>query len=270
MRKKIDGLCIRLVGLGLFVVLVVLSSCNFMPDLHEEIFIAQKSARDENYQRSIKLYEDLLRKNPPIKIKEKIFFRLSELYAFHVGDNLKAVRYLEQLRKETEDPAWLVKVEERLGEIRFVQLKDFKKAKDNYTNLVNFRPKLERNDFYEFRLAQAYLESGDLQGSLKIFRKIVDEKNHQYSLDALYFIGLAYFQIANWDQALFFWQDYVAKEKSREKIAEVKFFMGNIYETKEKFDLAYETYYSIIGDYPNTDVLKSRIKSLVDRVQKKS
>ncbi|MBF0311923.1 MAG: tetratricopeptide repeat protein [Oligoflexia bacterium] len=250
--------------------LFLLSSCDFSSELHQDILFAQKSARDKNYSESIALYEEILKKNPPLAIREKIYFRLGELYSLYAGNPRKGIKYFEELRKETEDPGWLVKVEERIGDIRFTQLKDYVGAIENYEKLVGFSPKLEKNDFYEFRLASSFLESRKFERAIDTFSKINQNQHHEYNSDSVYYIGLCYFQKNDFERTLKIWGDFVTKGKSKERIVEVKFLMGTIYETQEKYDLAYEFYYSILGDYPNPEVVKDRIKSLhLRRLQRK-
>ena len=41
--------------------------------------------------------------------------------------------------------------------------------------------------------------------------------------------------------------------------------MGNAYETMEELKKAYNIYYSILGEYPNNDVIKNRLNSLYKR-----
>ena len=55
------------------------------------------------------------------------------------------------------------------------------------------------------------------------------------------------------------------REKRRDNIVQTKFLMANAYETMEKLKAAYNIYYSILGEYPNTEVIKNRLKSIYER-----
>ena len=41
--------------------------------------------------------------------------------------------------------------------------------------------------------------------------------------------------------------------------------MANAYETMEELKKAYNLYYSILGEYPNTEVIQNRLKAIYDR-----
>ena len=62
-----------------------------------------------------------------------------------------------------------------------------------------------------------------------------------------------------------FWDKYISLEKRRDNIVQTKFLMGNAYETMEELKKAYNIYYSILGEYPNNDVIKNRLNSLYKR-----
>ena len=41
--------------------------------------------------------------------------------------------------------------------------------------------------------------------------------------------------------------------------------MANAYETMERLKEAYNIYYSIVGEYPNNEVIKARLNSIYER-----
>ena len=61
------------------------------------------------------------------------------------------------------------------------------------------------------------------------------------------------------------WFEYLKREKQKNKIVQVKFLIANAYESDEQLKNAYNIYYSLLGDYPNQEVLKSRLKSIYER-----
>ena len=54
-------------------------------------------------------------------------------------------------------------------------------------------------------------------------------------------------------------------ENRNDRIVKTKFLIANAYESAEKLKEAYNIYYSILGEYPNSEVIENRLKSLYER-----
>lgn len=245
--------------------LIITAGCDFTPKLHKEIMEAQSLIEEQDYSKSIEKYERIFKKDPSPTIKVKIAFQLAELYLIHMRDYKKAVYYFTLLSETTEDPLWLVKSEERMAEINYQYLKDYKKSIINYKKLINFTPRLSKYDFYQFRLANSYLNSNDLDLAYKEFFTIMKSRKHEYHIRSFYSLGLLEFQRKEWNKAIGFLKEYIKREKRRDNITQAKFLIGNAYETMEQLKKAYNIYYSILGEYPNTIVIQNRLNSIYKR-----
>lgn len=252
-------------SLFLLIVGVLLTSCDFTPPLNKEIIDAQKAIIQQNYDLAINKYLSILNKNPPLDIQVKINYQIGDLYSIYLSKNKKALPYYERIMKISNDPLWLVKTEDRLGEIHFTYLKNYTTSAEIYKKLSQFQPKLAKQDFYQFRYALSTLKNNDYITSMKLFKEIEGINNQSYQVRSLYFQGLIYFQQKDWKNAVDVWKTYLTKEKRRDNIVQTKFLMANAYETMEKLKAAYNIYYSILGEYPNTEVIKNRLKSIYER-----
>lgn len=240
-------------------------SCDFSSNINRDILQAQEYFHKQEYLKSVTSYENILKKDPPASIKAKIYFQLGELYSIHLGDYLKGVKYFLALKEETDDPSWMLKVEDRIGDINFTFLRDYNSAIRNYSKLIKFVPIPDKHDMYEFRLAKSYKETAKEKLAVESFQKIYENKKHEFYIESAFELGLIYYEMSRWEDALKYWAKYIEIEKRKDKIAWVKFLMANIYETREELEEAYELYYSILGEYPNTDVLKERLRSIYNR-----
>lgn len=240
-------------------------SCDFTPRLHKKILGAQEYIRLQQYRKAISQYELILKDNPPNDIKVKIFYQLGELYSINLGENKKAIKYYREIKKVTDSPLWLVKSEERIGDISFNFTKDYIQSEKSYKLLVDFTPRLERFDFYQFRLAQNYLKANEYHKAYIEFLKIQSSTNHKFYVQSFYQIGLLNFQKKNWKEAVDSWKEYLKRETNKENLVQTKFLMANAYETMEELKKAYNLYYSILGEYPNTEVLQNRLNSIFHR-----
>lgn len=251
--------------LFLFFTLSALTSCDFTPPLNKEILQAQKFIIQQDYVTAIKKYKDILDKNPPKDIKVKINFQLGDLYSIYLSKNKQALPYYQAIMKISDDPLWLVRTQERMGEIYFSYLKDYKKSQDIYQKLSQFKPSLSKQDFYSFRYAMSTFNNGQYRKALTLFSRIKNDKNHEFRDRSIYFEGLIHFQEKRWEKAVETWKLYLSREVRRDNVVQTKFLMANAYETMEKLKAAYNLYYSILGEYPNTEVVKNRLKAIYER-----
>jgi tetratricopeptide (TPR) repeat protein len=240
-------------------------SCDFTPPLNKEILQAQKYIIQQDYETAIIKYKQILSKNPPKEIKVKINFQLGDLYSIYLSKNDEALPFYKNIMKLSSDPLWLIKTQERMGEIYFSYLKDYEKAQTIYEKLSQFKPRLAKQDFYNFRYAISTFKNGQYTLAYKLFTEIKNKKNHEFRTRAIYYEGLIYFQEKKWDKAVEIWRKYLKLEPRRDNIVQTKFLMANAYETMEKLKVAYNLYYSILGEYPNTEVIKNRLKAIYDR-----
>lgn len=249
----------------LLLFLFLFVGCDFTPPLNKEILQAQHYIIQRDYKSAISKYESILKKNPPKEIQVKVNYQLGDLYSIYLSENKKAVPFYENIMKISSDPLWLVKTQERLGEIYFSYIKDYRFSEEIYRKLSNFRPRLAKQDFYSFRYAISTFNNYEFEKALELFQEIRKNKRHEFRDRAIYFIGMIHFQRKEWIRAVDSWKIYLKREKRRDNVVQTKFLMANAYETMEKLKIAYNLYYSILGEYPNTEVIKNRLKSIYER-----
>lgn len=248
-------------------VLLLLQSCflDFTPRIYQKILIAQDYIKNQEYEKAVTEYNQILDENPESEIKLKIYYQLGEIYSTHLQEYKKAINSFRQVQQLTIDPIWSVKSEERIGDINFNFRKDYVSASKSYQKLVEFRPRLTEFDRYEYRLGLSYANLEDDVRSEKIFNNILNKPDHQFHIKAIYHVGLIHFHNQDWKKAIAYWNDYVGRETNLNNIVQVKFLMANAYETMEELKKAYNIYYSILGDYPNTEVIQNRLKTIYER-----
>lgn len=242
-----------------------LAFCDFTPRLHKDILAAQALVANQDYVTAIIRYEEILKRNPTDDIKVKIHYQIGELYSINLNKNREALFHYEKVKEYSEEPLWLVKAQERIGEINFSFLRDFSAAARAYKQLLAFNPKLTRYDFYEYRYALIELAQKNYTKAEEILRIMEANPNHEFHVRSMYELGLCFFYQERWTDAIEMWRAYIKKEKRSESVVQAKFLMANAYETMEDLKAAYNLYYSILGKYPNTTVIKNRLESIYSR-----
>lgn len=241
------------------------AGCDFGPPINHDILRAQDLLQRQDFAGAIELYQEILAKIPPVEQEIIILFQMSEIYLQHYNNYPEAIKYLKRIINITDAPYVIVKTEEKLAEIYFSYLKDYRASTKSYLNLSSFRPKLEKFDLYQFRLGKSYLEDRKYQESEKIFQEIIANSGHEFYVLAHFELGNLYSIQKNWNGAIAQWQTYVNLENKRDGIINAKFLIANAYETIENLPKAYNIYYSILGEYPNTQVIQDRLNAIYNR-----
>lgn len=241
------------------------TSCDFTPPVNRKIIDAQGYITEQKYAKAAYLYEDILKSNPAEDLTLKVSYQLGELYSIYLGKYKKAVHYYTGVKELTKDPVWLIKTEEKLAEINFNYLKNYKEAIKNYTKLSAFTPKLKDSDYFQFRIALAHFYLNQKEEALVELTKIQTNPNHEYFIRSFFYVGLIYYEQKDFNKALYVWLEYLKRETKKELIIQAKFMVANVYESTENLKMAYDIYYSIANEYPNPDVIQSRLSSLYTR-----
>lgn len=242
-----------------------LQGCGFSSGLYKDILTAQDYLKSQDFNKAVKVYENILLEKPSKQIQLKINFQLGEIYSIYMSKYEKSLIHFNKILSETEDPLWQVKAMEKIGQINFENLKNYQNALGAYEKLKNFEPPLKNSAYYKFKYAESKFYLKDYEGSEKFFTELSGDESSEYSIQAYYYLGLINFYQEKWDTAIKHWVEYLKREKRQDRLVHTKFLIANAYESAENLKRAYSIYYSIVGDYPNPDIIKSRLKSLYER-----
>lgn len=240
-------------------------SCDFTPRLYQDILLAQEYVKEQKYTKAVTKYEEILGDNPTNEVKVKIYYQLGELYSIHLHQLEKAIKYYSMIKEIYPDPLWIVRTEERIADTYFSFGEQYQKSAESYEKLIRFVPRLKNYELYQYRLALSYFFNNQLDEAKKYLDIIGQNNAHAYFVKSYYYLGLINFQQKNWSRAIAYWNEYIQLEKRRDEIVKTKFLMANAYETMEKLKEAYNIYYSLLGEYPNTDVIQARLNSIYER-----
>ena len=239
--------------------------CDFSSGLHKDILKAQDFISERNFKKAAITYEGILKRKASKNIRIKIHYQLAEIYSVYLNNYEAALSNLKNIIVESNEPLWQVKALEKIGEIYFENLKDYQSALNTYKKLSLFIPKLEKQDYYIFRYSQSLFYLGNYLESDKLMKDLSINSNGEPKVRSFYYLGLSHFYRKDWDAAISFWFEYLKREKRKDYIINVKFLIANAYESSENLKEAYNIYYSIIGEYPNPEVIKNRLNSLYQR-----
>lgn len=250
---------------NLLFIFLLLGGCDFTPTYHKEILRGQDYVKAQDYEKAVIQYKGLLQKTISNEIKLKIYFQLGEIYSIHLGKLKESLEYYKRVTEISDDLFWIVKAQEKIGNLCFSFLKDFECSKTSYDKLYSFVPKLNNHELYQFRLAISHFRIGDFEKSKELLKEINSIKNGEYRVKSFYYLGLVGYISKNWKEAITYWKSYIGLEKRRDHVVKTIFLMANAYETMEELKNAYNLYYSILGEYPNMEVVQNRLNALYNR-----
>lgn len=234
--------------------------------MYQDILTAQDLVKKQEYDKAAKIYKKIIQNKTSKTILLKINFQLAEIYSIYLNKPKESLLYYKKVIDLSDDPLWQVKSLEKIANIYNESLNDPTMAAKHYRTLINFKPELNKIDEYKFAYAKALLKSSNYKVSLKILDQLTtSSKKTEILTLSFYYQGLIHFYNSNWNKAINSWFEYLKRETRRDKVVNVKFMIANAYESSEKLKQAYNIYYSILGEYPNPKIIKSRLNSLYDR-----
>ena len=255
----------KLAKINFFILFFMLAGCDFTSSLHKNILKAQEYISSQEFEKAVELYQTILKAKPTDAIELKIHYQLGEIYSIYLNKYELAIEHYSAVLDLTYEPLWQVRTLEKIGNIYFENLKNWHEASKAYNKLINFEPVLEDQDFYRFRYAKCLMEANEYKKAKSNFEQIISLSNGEYAVRSYFELGMMDFYEKEWDDAVNNWFEYIKRETRKDRIVQTKFLIANAYESSEKLKEAYNIYYSIIGEYPNPDVIKARLESLYNR-----
>jgi tetratricopeptide (TPR) repeat protein len=245
--------------------LILLGGCDFTSGLNREILTAQDYVERQEYEKAAEAYERLLKQSPAKIIQTKIHYQLAEIYYLYLNQQTRALTHYKYIVDNDDDPRNQVRSLEKIADINFSFARKFKEAVRAYQMLLDFQPRLQNADFYDFRVAESLFEDGQLDAADVRFARLTLNTNHAHHIESFYYQGLVRYYQQRWDPAVERWLEYIKREKRKDLIIKTKFLIANAYESGDKLKEAYNIYYSLLDDYPNPQIIKDRLKTLYAR-----
>lgn len=244
---------------------LILLGCDFTSGLNREILNAQDYVERQEYVKAAEAYERLLKQRPTKLVQTKIHYQLAEIYYLYLNQQTRALSHYSYIVDNDEDPRNQVRSLEKIADINFSFSRKYKEAIRAYQLLLDFKPRLQNADFYDFRVAESLFEDGQLEKADLRFARLALDTNHAHHIESFYYQGMVRYYQQRWEAAVERWLEYIKREKRKDLIIKTKFLIANAYESGEKLKEAYNIYYSLLDDYPNPQIIKNRLKALYAR-----
>lgn len=249
-----------------YLIFFLITSCGGCSSgLYQDILKAEELLNSQQFDKAIDVYTGILDKKPSKQIRIKIYHQLGDIYSIHKNEYQKSIKYFNKIIEDSNDFYWQKRAIQNMAKIFFENLGDFKQSKLFYDRLINTKPRLPKYNFYKFRYALSLVKLREYDEAHAVLDELILIDKNEYKVQSYFHKGLSYFYVHDWNNAIENWFEYLKYEKRKDKIINTKFLIANAYESSEKLKEAYNIYYSILGEYPNAEVVKTRLESLYKR-----
>ncbi len=148
-----------------------------------------------------------------------------------------------------------------MADVNFYQLKKYDQAAKHYEILSQFKPHLNKHDYYKFQMAKSLMENKNYPRAITLFNEIASDPKNKYQYEAYFQKGLINFYNKKWETAIEHFKVFIANSPSKDYVVQAKFLIANCYETQEKLREAALFGAEVIrvsGNYDQTKLIASQ------------
>ncbi|MGQ9559054.1 MAG: tetratricopeptide repeat protein [Candidatus Oleimicrobiaceae bacterium] len=229
-----------------------------------------------NLQKTIAMASALLEKFPNVEFKDRVLYRLGMSH-LDEGNRDKARDYFARLLNETPSSPLVPEVDFRLGEFYF-ERREFQQAIEHYRRLLNRWD----SPYFEmglYKLGWSYYNLNDFANAISSFVYLIEESNAlsgggkvaggnkskaDLRREAIEYVAASFTEFGGPAKARSFFE----KKQGREYPIQVFLRMADIYNARNAYDEAIETYRTMLEVFPfyhDAPVLYRRIVETYER-----
>lgn len=213
------------------------------PSIENYMFLSKLCEQKKNYACSIAAYDKIIEKEK----KAEHYYKRGMLY-YHLDLKGKAIFDFESsLKLEKNFMAMIM-----IAEI-YIQDNKTKEAIKYLEDAIKEKPGLV---IPEYRLAELYRVTGDLNNAVKMFESIVDKVGEKEVLYVTKQIAGIYFELKNYDKAFQWFK--IAAEKNKND-TQIYYYLAITSELKVDYENAVKYYTELLFRDPNMTFAKKRL-----------
>lgn len=206
---------------------------------------------------------------PESPLVEDALFWAANLYQHFLERPGQAERYYRQLLVGFPEGRFRLDAMENLARVYAERQGDRYKAVLTYKNLRGVEALSGKQDYYQFRIGEVYLDMGRLEQARYAFHRLITEHPESPLVPrAYYLIGFSYYQEGRKPRAVVAFNQVHKDFPNSELASRARFFMADIYEEQGLMQKALQVYESLKGKYHDPDILGQRISALKGRMNR--
>ena len=222
----------------------------------ELFLVAQKAFEDGFYDVAIRYIDQLFQEYPQTEKRIQAKLLLGQCYFFQ-SQYLKAYDTFQSLLENTEfKDATLF----WLGET-YLKESDYKKANEQYRQLINLYPESEYAPQAYYSLGWSYFVQQDMKKAREIFTQFLrNYPTHQLAEDTAFKLAEVEYNLHEYEQTIQSFKNYVMKYPQSRNQAQAYFYIAETYYYQEDY-LTAITYYAKSAEisYDNKLILMSKV-----------
>lgn len=266
------------IGLTLFLLGVIFSSCTVQSSLSNRYLTAEKLWADKNYAGAVAEFDRVVKEAPTSAMGLQSLWRATTTRSLFLNQPEEALKGFELFLERASSSELAPEAKLEIGEIYFSKLYQYQKAIEHYLRLTQDPKFSEENQAkFHYRIARSYLLTNQIKLAMDWFQKTtIRFPSSPFSDKAELDLANAWYAIGETDktayskaQKLFQNLKNKIKEKNHTLYVEAIFGEASTLEEMDHFEDAYLLFKSIEADYPAPNVIKIRMIRLDERMKKK-
>jgi len=236
--------------------------------LHTMFNQAEELILSGNYKSSLSLYKEIYAGYPEFVLAPRALFRSGEVNNLFVKSYHDALYDFHQLEKDYAESDYVLPALEQEAEIYKNQLKDYGRAVAIYQRLVD-RGR-EPGDRFQYELADCYFRLNNFeQARIEYENMLKTWPQSPLVTEVRYRIGMAYTLEGGLKEAEAVFRALVKASPDSPFGIEARFGLAAVLEEQERLNEALEQLQSLVGVYPNPELLQRKVSQVEERIKKK-
>ncbi len=215
------------------------------------------------FNKAIDVYDRILKEYPDSLYSDYVQFQLAvNLYKLERLD--ASILAFQAVLENYPKTKLRNKVEYYLGLIYFQQ-SNFKASQEKFSQFLKERKEVSLKGDALYLLASSYYNLGEYKQSLLVFERIFKEnvkKNEKLSQAAEYEIANCLYQLGREKEALQRFKIFLKKHPESKTCADIIYWMGEFYSSKENYETARRYFRLLLNDYPDSELSDSAVYSI--------
>ena len=237
----------------LFLLLLGLSLCvsSCKDDMKALYQKAMTAYQNEEYQKSVELFERILEEYPDHNLSRKARYELGKIYLYKLKQPQKALKHFQDLYAQSQPGKYSLEALKSIAHIYETSLHNCLEGIEAYRLLIKdygSNPDVEPAE-YQFAIAECYFKLNEYQLALDEYQILENQyPESSYLSHAKFQIANIYTLLEEWEQAIALHEELLLSNSLPEQLsADNRLELAFCYEENERFEEALMLYEELLA-----------------------
>jgi Uncharacterized protein conserved in bacteria len=200
------------------------------------------------------VYQEIINKFPQAHVVPEVCFNLGITYK-NMNRKKEALEFFKQAAAGTAEPAMKVNALSRIADI-YLESGDVDLAQKIYDQILVDFSGSGQADYAQYQLGMSFLKQGRFDPAILAFQYVIaNSAGTPLALDARYQLGIVYFKQGNYAAAANRMEEFLAAAPEHGSKDQALFYLATAWYNSKEFDKAIEVYNRIIKESKTPELL---------------